>query len=208
MFCCECTPRANFKSLYTKRASSLDVLDGMRFMAVLWVFCLHNGNNSYMFMKCLRATSQRWAITTNGDMGVDIFFVLSGFLISFVLKREFDKYGDIDWIHFMKLRFLRIYPGMMTYLGLALFVLPVLFGVDLLHTFTYVVPPMLFVNNFVPLEYHKTHLWSIAVEMQFYTLSPFLLKKMLRSEKPWMVPLTAFIFCTTMFFVVLTFACP
>jgi hypothetical protein len=29
----------------------------MRFMAVLWVFCLHNGNNSYMFMKCLRATS-------------------------------------------------------------------------------------------------------------------------------------------------------
>lgn len=136
----------------------------MRFMAVLWVFCLHCGNNSYMFMKCLRTTSQNWALFTNGDMGVDVFFVLSGFLIAYVLKREYDKYGDIDWYHFMKLRFLRIYPAMMTYLVIALLVLPML-GVEALYIFTYVFPPMLFVNNFVPLKYHKTHLWSIAVEM-------------------------------------------
>ena len=97
-------------------------------------------------------------------MGVDVFFVLSGFLIAYVLKREYDKYGDIDWYHFMKLRFLRIYPAMMTYLIIALFVLPAL-GIGAIYIFTYVFPPMLFVNNFIPLKYHKTHLWSIAVEM-------------------------------------------
>jgi len=130
-------------------------------------------------------------------MGVDIFFVLSGFLISYVLKREYDKYGDIDWVYFMKLRFLRIYPGLATYLIVAFIGLTATSG-SAVTVANYVLPPAFFVNNLVPLKIHKSHLWSIAVEMQFYTLSPYLLKKMLRSQKPWIYPLVAFIFCTTM----------
>jgi peptidoglycan/LPS O-acetylase OafA/YrhL len=140
-------------------------------------------------------------------MGVDIFFVLSGFLISYVLKREYDKYGDIDWVYFMKLRFLRIYPGLATFLILA-FIFQTIATGSPKAVANYVLPPAFFVNNFMPLKIHKSHLWSIAVEMQFYTVSPYLLKKMLRSEKPWIYPLVAFVFCTTMWFVVLSAVCP
>ena len=140
-------------------------------------------------------------------MGVELFFVLSGFLISYVLKREYDKYGDIDWVYFMKLRFLRIYPGLLAYLFFS-FVYRTIGTGDLVGVANYVLPPAFFVNNFMPKKIHRSHLWSIAVEMQFYTLSPYLLKKMLRSEKPWIYPLVAFIFCTTMYLVVLTAVCP
>ena len=51
-----------------------------------------------------------------GDLGVDIFFVLSGFLITFILSKEYKKYGDIDWSHFMKMRFLRLYPAYVAFL--------------------------------------------------------------------------------------------
>lgn len=48
-----------------------------------------------------------------GDLGVDIFFVLSGFLISFILLKEFKKYGGrIDVLNFYRGRFLRLVPVM------------------------------------------------------------------------------------------------
>ena len=53
------------------------------------------------------------AFIRNGDMGVDIFFVLSGFLISFILLKEYKKYGNIDKKHFMLNRFLRIWPAVL-----------------------------------------------------------------------------------------------
>ena len=46
-------------------------------------------------------------------MGVDMFFVLSGFLISWMLLREYDKYGEIDFINFVRGRFLRLWPALL-----------------------------------------------------------------------------------------------
>lgn len=47
----------------------------------------------------------------SGDIGVDIFFVLSGFLIGFILLKEFIKYGGkIDVWNFYRGRFLRLWP--------------------------------------------------------------------------------------------------
>ena len=45
------------------------------------------------------------ALNHMGDIGVDMFFVLSGFLISWMLLREYDKYGEIDFINFVNLGF-------------------------------------------------------------------------------------------------------
>ena len=50
-------------------------------------------------------------IAQNGPYGVDIFFVLSGFLIGFILFKEIEKYGpSIDKFNFYRSRFIRLYP--------------------------------------------------------------------------------------------------
>jgi peptidoglycan/LPS O-acetylase OafA/YrhL len=67
--------------------------------------------------------------------------------------------------------------------------------------------PAVFVNNMVG-NLHKSHLWSIAVEMQFYVFSPYLLKKMLKLEKPMKVPLTILVLSTVLNFVLLSSVCP
>lgn len=55
--------------------------------------------------------SQIFFITEHGDLGVDLFFVLSGFLISFILMKECKKYnGKIDYLHFIRSRYLRLAP--------------------------------------------------------------------------------------------------
>lgn len=58
-----------------------------------------------------------------GNLGVDLFFVLSGFLITYVLMREMDKYGEIDYGLFIKSRFCRIWPmiAVITFIFLAFF---------------------------------------------------------------------------------------
>lgn len=48
----------------------------------------------------------------HGDIGVDMFFVLSGFLIAYILMKEHKKYGEIDLASFYRGRFLRIWPAM------------------------------------------------------------------------------------------------
>lgn len=121
-------------------------------------------------------------------MGVDIFFVLSGFLIAFVLNREYVKYGDIDWFHFMKMRVARIYPAMATFIAFGFFYYMIM-GATPLATANFVLPIIFMSSNLVGSGIHVSHLWSVCVEMQFYLFSPYLLKKILRSEKPWMVPL-------------------
>ena len=52
----------------------------------------------------------------NGEIGVDTFFTLSGFLIGYILFREIDKYGAVDALNFYRSRFLRIWPAMAFYI--------------------------------------------------------------------------------------------
>jgi peptidoglycan/LPS O-acetylase OafA/YrhL len=49
----------------------------------------------------------------NGAMGVDVFFVLSGFLIGYILLKECEAHdGDVDGWGFMRNRFIRLWPAM------------------------------------------------------------------------------------------------
>ena len=178
-------------------------------MAVLWVFCVHNNLFCFQFYTCLFPFQNTWIWTVfgNGDMGVDIFFVLSGFLITFVLNREYKKYGDIDWWHFMRMRFLRLYPGYGTFIGIAFFFL-LLSGTDAISIANFVLPPLFFVANLVGGKIHKTHLWSVCVEMQFYLFSPYLVKTMFKSDKPWITPAVLCIVSTILNLVIPSIFCP
>ena len=139
-------------------------------------------------------------------MGVDIFFVLSGFLITFMLSREFNKYGDIDWSHFMKMRLLRLYPAYATLIIIAFILICGVGGV--VYALTWSLPALFFVANLVPLKIHMSHLWSVCVEMQFYLFSPFLVKKMMGSEKPWMIPAVVALVSTILNFAIPAIYCP
>lgn len=68
----------------------------------------------------------------NGESGVDIFFVLSGFLISYVLIKDIDKNGQIDWWNFIRGRIMRIYPVLIIFTCINLIQLYDIFGLDIL----------------------------------------------------------------------------
>ena len=86
-------------------------LDGLRFFCFLTVFFYHGFHTEsaavkdsglYQFFK--------WGIAENGFLGVNFFFVLSGFLITYLLIKEKELNGKINIIHFWFRRILRIWP--------------------------------------------------------------------------------------------------
>jgi peptidoglycan/LPS O-acetylase OafA/YrhL len=109
-----------------------------------------------------------------GFLGVQLFFVLSGFLITLLMLREVRRTGRLHLGHFYCRRALRILPVYTVYLlllavlgavGLARFS-----GRDWLAATTYTV-------NFLPapLPWQMSHLWSLCVEEHFYLLWPLLM---------------------------------
>lgn len=89
-------------------------LDGLRAVAILLVFVAHAGLDHIV----------------PGGFGVTIFFFLSGYLITTLLRREFDRFGSIDLWQFYLRRVLRIWPAFYLVLlcGAALTLLHVLPG--------------------------------------------------------------------------------
>lgn len=139
----------------------------------------------------------------NGDLGVDMFFVLSGFLIAFILLKEHKKYDGIDVFNFYRGRCLRIWPA------LALCCLFIFFsntakdginrGVIMTST-----TPLMFINNMVDA---RSHLWSVAVEFQFYIISPFIVMYMARYDNPMKPAVVLAIISTILNFILNWYSC-
>lgn len=109
-----------------------------------------------------------------GTIGVRMFFVLSGFLITTLLLNEYDRHGTINLSQFYVRRALRIFPAYYAYI--AVIAIASAFGVialrrnDLLYGLTYTV------DYFVPqTSAFLQHAWTLAVEEQFYLLWPAIL---------------------------------
>jgi peptidoglycan/LPS O-acetylase OafA/YrhL len=110
-----------------------------------------------------------------GELGVRVFFVISGFLITTLLLAEIERYGEISLSRFYLRRTFRIFPAYYTYLlvivgceALGWFTLR---PGDAVHAFTYT-------TNYHPdsvRSWWMGHTWSLAVEEQFYLLWPALL---------------------------------
>jgi peptidoglycan/LPS O-acetylase OafA/YrhL len=146
-----------------RRLGYQPALDGLRAVAVLLVFSVH-------------AVSY----PSGGFLGVDIFFVLSGFLITTILLEEWDQYGRISLSKFYLRRFLRLFPALVVLL-LGYMLIAALTGGWDPTSVTSVVSSLFYVSNWllafdVPFHGHPLgHLWSLAVEEQFYLLWPALL---------------------------------
>jgi peptidoglycan/LPS O-acetylase OafA/YrhL len=141
----------------------LPALDGLRAVAVGLVIAYHAGYN------------------IPGDLGVTGFFVLSGFLITWLLLREYDHSGTISLRAFYLRRTLRIFPA---YYAFVLFSLLT----DFLLGYTWTAGQMwaalgYAVNYYNAFHNHKgpiPHAWSLAIEEQFYLCWPILMLILMR----------------------------
>jgi peptidoglycan/LPS O-acetylase OafA/YrhL len=110
-----------------------------------------------------------------GALGVRVFFVISGFLITSLLLSEIAKDGTISLARFYLRRSLRIFPPfyvlVLAVFGLEQLGLLELSSGDLLHAVTYTT------NYHRDRAWYLGHVWSLAVEEQFYLLWPFVLRR-------------------------------
>lgn len=113
-----------------------------------------------------------------GWTGVDLFFVLSGFLVGGLLLNEIQTRGSLDVKRFIVRRGFKIWPSFYVYLGFLTGYLA--FGHDkgLSQAFLEMVPNYLHLQNF--LGSPRGHTWSLAVEEHFYLALPLLLAVAMR----------------------------
>jgi len=141
-------------------------LDGLRAVAVSLVLLVH-AEQTPGFPDWLRAISH------HGHVGVDVFFVISGFLITTLLVRELDRTGKVNLQRFYVRRSLRIIPAYLALL--AAVALCEYIGKFHLSTRDWMTALTYTTNTVYHPSWELAHTWSLAVEEHFYLLWPFVL---------------------------------
>jgi peptidoglycan/LPS O-acetylase OafA/YrhL len=168
-------PRSSRRSGEISRVPYLPGLDGMRALAVVAVMVYH-ANSDWL---------------PGGYLGVEVFFVISGYLITLLLISEKERTSTVDMKHFWIRRARRLLPALFTML-IALTIWVSIFDRDVLGKLRGdVIAAVLYVSNwyqiwtgagytaandFAPLR----HLWSLAVEEQFYIVWPLVMFALLK----------------------------
>jgi peptidoglycan/LPS O-acetylase OafA/YrhL len=160
-------------SLPSSKSGFIPELNGLRGVAILGVMFFHARVKPFL----------------GGFIGVDIFFVLSGFLITRILINEFNRWGAIDLKNFYIRRILRLAPALIVML-LVYCLMSFIFlskesahdnYIDALISLTYLTNWAEALNIHPPDD--LVHTWSLATEEQFYILWPILLFMFLRISK-------------------------
>ena len=151
-----------------QRLDRWPALDGLRALAVCAVILTHTWVSQF----------------PGGWIGVDVFFVLSGFLITGVLLREHGETGTISLLGFYRRRVVRLLPALLVMLlivVIAAYVFRPGLAAATLRTaiFTVVYSANWLAASHQPLGL-LSHMWSLSVEEQFYLVWPVLLVVMLR----------------------------
>jgi len=153
-------------------------IDGLRAVAVLSVILFH--------------INSKWI--PGGFLGVDIFFVISGYLITLILTKEIDKTNKISISNFYKRRIKRIIPALLFVLIPTLIIGFLLFApndfVSLLKSniWAFFSAANIYFFSSIDTGYFASgsnelpllHLWSLGVEEQFYILWPFMVLFLLK----------------------------
>lgn len=162
-----------------RRLLALDVLRGI---AVLLVLIRHSEGFDETVLAPLRR---------GGWVGVDLFFVLSGFLVSGLLFREHEKTGTIEPVRFLVRRGWKIYPAFWTLLAATIAFSGLAIGQW--HPERTLVE-LVFLQSYF-LERWWPHTWSLAVEEHFYLLLPGLLLLLSRNRFQGLPRIVAAILC-------------
>lgn len=118
------------------------------------------------------------ALQAYGDLGVHVFFVLSGYLISNLLLSELASTSSINLRHFYVRRAFRIFPAAFVFL----LVTCTIYWREM--SWGHVTAAFLYLANMDPTRpWIFGHLWSLSIEEQFYLLWPYVLKKWSRHKE-------------------------
>lgn len=170
--------RRGLRDMFVPPPGRLEPLDGIRAFAIVWVVAFHTflglgvHTPAHLFAPMVQETPffLRWLL--KGDWAVDVFFVLSGFLIGHILMMEIKRTGTIDLKRFYIRRTLRIFP-------IYWFMVFVAGGVSLVQSnfrLDIFLINLFYIQNFFPPDmFYYEVTWSLAIEEQFYVLFPLLL---------------------------------
>jgi peptidoglycan/LPS O-acetylase OafA/YrhL len=155
--------RSIFSREKSASAEHIASLDGLRAISISLVLLGHlNGCRGFL--------SFDPGIGDYAHLGVIVFFVISGFLITRLLLAEFTKTGDVSLKLFYERRFVRLFPASYAYIAcvtlLWLAGIVQLRSIDLWCAVTYTM------NYLLGRSWLVGHLWSLSVEEQFYLLWP------------------------------------
>lgn len=150
----------------SSRADYLPTLDGWRTVAVSAVICNH----------VLLSSGVRLDPLGLGTLGVDLFFAISGLLITYRMLEEHDRTGQISLRSFYIRRAFRILPAALLFLA----VVSVLTLAGILPvTPMEIISSIFFFRNYyadaTPLTWYTVHFWSLSLEEHFYLIWPALL---------------------------------
>lgn len=157
-------------------------LDGIRALAIIIILAYHSG--------------EEWHL--GGHIGVDIFFVLSGFLITSLLTEEIKKNQQIHLKRFYISRAMRLYPNLIAMLICYLTAAPLLWPEansikeSLLSLFYLTDYSIAFTGEPITLA----HTWSLSIEEHFYLIWPIFLPKIIKSKNPSQVLLILYLTAT------------
>ncbi len=183
-----------------KKPFYLPELDGLRTVGFFYMFMAHSSvipqqPNSHFFLVDAYNVFVKW-----GVIGLDMFFVLSGYLITTLLLKERLKNGNISLPLYFKRRMLRIWPLFYLVIFVGAFVIPFActrhLNMELYKKFLWdiFVPMFFFLGNYAlifkawtlqaltaglnfPLANLFRPLWSVCSEEQFYVTWPFVVRK-------------------------------
>jgi len=166
-------------------------LDFLRGIAILLVLGRHQplypseaGSSSFRYVPAI--------LSRFGWTGVDLFFVLSGFLVGGLLFKEFKSDNKIDARRFLIRRIFKIWPSYYLYLAFLFVLLAVTHEMGDIESLTVkMLPQLAHLQNYLGMV--RTHTWSLAIEEHFYLVLPFalLLASRSRSRPFAFVPLIA-----------------
>jgi peptidoglycan/LPS O-acetylase OafA/YrhL len=165
-----------------QRSNRIPSLDGLRGISIWAVILAHafshfqrNSPSGHLLRSGVHLLrSGLWQLAY---FGVTVFFVISGFLITSLLVREYTRSSRIHLGHFYHRRAIRILPASLLYIGVVL-ALGTATGAQSVYALTFTTS-YFFDHAYKPLQ----QLWSLSVEEQFYLLWPLVFLLGVRSAK-------------------------
>lgn len=162
-------------------------LDSIRFFAALMVYLAHGISPAYQYLPVQGTVWEKFLnLISSGGTGVSIFFVLSGFLITYLLIHEYEKTNTISVKNFYMRRVLRIWPLYFLVVTFSFFIYPSLKGLMGIDNplGSNVLYHLTFLSNFDVINIQENCpgndamsqgiTWSVSIEEQFYLFWPLI----------------------------------